>query len=145
MTELEKVIKGLEAHEKGCGYRSHHCDAMECPYRYGDESCDIEEMCHDALTLLKEQEDLGTELTNAVELIHKKNERIEKLLKDQEKKQITLHKKHVITLGRSDEFNMRKLYEAVCETLLDEGELVIVRIDDHEKVDFTFYVTQEST
>ena len=33
---------------------------------------------------LKEQEDLGTELTNAVELIHKKNERIEKLLKEQE-------------------------------------------------------------
>ena len=36
------------------------------------------------LALLKEQEDLGTELTNAVELIHKKNERIEKLLKEQE-------------------------------------------------------------
>ena len=51
-----KVIKGLEAHEKGCGYRSHHCDDMDCPYRYGDESCDIEEMCHDALVLLKEQD-----------------------------------------------------------------------------------------
>ena len=34
--------------------------------------------------LLKEQEDLGTELTNAVELIHKKNERIEKMLKEKE-------------------------------------------------------------
>ena len=34
---------------------------------------------YDALELLKEQEDLGTELTNAVELIHKKNERIKKL------------------------------------------------------------------
>ena len=33
----------------------------------------------DAIDLLKEQEDLGTELTNAVELIHKKNERIKKL------------------------------------------------------------------
>lgn len=66
------------------------------------------------------------------------------LLKEQEKKEIKLHKKHVITLKRDDEFTMRKLYEAVCETLLDEGELVIVRIDDHEKVDFTFYVTQES-
>lgn len=40
----------------------------------------------DAIALLKEQEDLGTELTNAVELIHKKNERIEKLLKEQEPK-----------------------------------------------------------
>lgn len=38
----------------------------------------------DALDLLKDQEDLGTELMNAVELIHKKNERIEKLLKEQE-------------------------------------------------------------
>lgn len=56
MLDMEKVVKGLEAHEKGCGYRSHYCDVVECPYRYGDESCDIEEMCHDALTLLKEQE-----------------------------------------------------------------------------------------
>ena len=55
MTDREKVIKGLEAHEKGCGYRSHNCDAMGCPYRYGDESCDIAEMCHDAIALLKEQ------------------------------------------------------------------------------------------
>ena len=38
----------------------------------------------DAVALIKEQENLGTELTNAVELIHKKNERIEKLLKEQE-------------------------------------------------------------
>ena len=38
----------------------------------------------ETVVLLKEQEDLGTELTNAVELIHKKNERIEKLLKEQE-------------------------------------------------------------
>ena len=56
MANIEKVIKGLKAHADGCGYRSHHCDAMECPYRYGDESCDIEEMCRDALELLKEQE-----------------------------------------------------------------------------------------
>ena len=42
------------------------------------------ELVRDAISLLKEQEDLGTELTNAVELIHKKNERIEKLLKEQE-------------------------------------------------------------
>ena len=65
------------------------------------------------------------------------------LLKEQEKKEIKLHKKHVITWKRDDEFTIRKLYEVVCETLMDEGELVIVRIDDHEKVDFTFYVTHE--
>lgn len=56
MPDREKVIKGLEAHEKGCGHRSHYCDVMECPYRYWDESCNIEEMCHDALAMLKEQE-----------------------------------------------------------------------------------------
>ena len=56
MPDREKVINGLQAHADGCGYRSHHCDAMECPYRYGDESCDIEEMCRDALALMKEQE-----------------------------------------------------------------------------------------
>lgn len=69
-------------------------------------------------------------------------EMVEELLKEQEKKQITLHKKHVITWGRNDEFNMRKLYEAICETLLDEGELFIARTDDHEKVDFVFYVAE---
>ena len=66
------------------------------------------------------------------------------LLKEQEKKQITLHKKHAITWGRNDEFSMRKLYEAICETLLDEGELIIARTDDHEKVDFVFYVAEGS-
>lgn len=55
MPDVEKVIKGLQIHADGCGWRSHHCDAMECPYRYGDECCDIEEMCRDALALLKEQ------------------------------------------------------------------------------------------
>jgi hypothetical protein len=44
---------------------------------------DIAKWADDALELLKEQEDIGTELTNAVELIRKKNERIEKLLKEQ--------------------------------------------------------------
>ena len=37
------------------------------------------DIVEDALALLEEQEDLGTELTNAIELIHKKNERIKKL------------------------------------------------------------------
>ena len=37
------------------------------------------ECIEDILELLKEQEDIGTELTNAMELIHKKNERIKKL------------------------------------------------------------------
>ena len=64
------------------------------------------------------------------------------LLKEQEKKQITLHKKHVITWGRNEEFSMRRLYEAICETLLDEGELFIAQTDDHEKVDFVFYVAE---
>ena len=49
------------------------------------------------LALLKEQEDLGTELTNAVELIHKKNERIEKLLKEQEKQKFFVDESGKIT------------------------------------------------
>ena len=66
------------------------------------------------------------------------------ILKQQEKKQITLHKKHVITWGRNkDEFSMRKLYEAICEKLLDEGELFIARTDDNEKVEFVFYVAED--
>ena len=64
------------------------------------------------------------------------------LLKEQEKKRITLHKKHVITWKRNDEFSMRNLYESICETLLDEGELFIARTDDHEKADFVFYVIE---
>ena len=64
------------------------------------------------------------------------------LLKEQEKKRITLHKKHGITWSRNDEFSMGKLYEAICETLLDEGELFIARTDNHEKVDFVFYVAE---
>lgn len=64
------------------------------------------------------------------------------LLKEHGKKQITLHKKHIITWKRDDEFTMKKLYEAICETLLDEGELFIARTDDHEKVDFVFYVAE---
>ena len=39
----------------------------------------VRDCINDALELLKEQEDLGAELTNAMELIHKKNERIKKL------------------------------------------------------------------
>lgn len=64
------------------------------------------------------------------------------LLKEQEKKQITLQKKHIITWRRNDEFSMRKLYEAICETLLDEGELFIARTDNHEKVEIVFYVAE---
>ena len=51
----------------------------------------------DTIELLKEQEDLGTELTNAVELIHKKNERIEKLLKEQEKQKFFVDENGKIT------------------------------------------------
>ena len=54
--DMEKVKKGLQAHAEGCGHRSNYCDFMQCPYRIDDESCDIEQMCIDALALLKEQE-----------------------------------------------------------------------------------------
>jgi hypothetical protein len=66
MAELEKVIKEWESVLSR--------DPLDAPW----------DLIDDTLALLKEQEDLGTELTNAVELIHKKNERIEKLMKEQE-------------------------------------------------------------
>ena len=66
MSDIEKVISGLKAHADGCGYRSHHCDDMECPYRYGDESCDIDEMCRDALAILKKQEETINDLTETI-------------------------------------------------------------------------------
>ena len=87
-------------------------NSNECPYELDGNDCDLN-MLKDALALLKEQG----------------------------KKRITLCKKYVITWKRDDEFTMGKLYEAVCETLIDEGKLIIERTDDHEKVDFVFYIT----
>ena len=114
MPDREKVIKGLEILINGCEYI--HCD--DCCFYISTKPlrCGLreEQIKEDALELLKEQE----------------------------KKQITLHKKHVVTLNRNDMFSMRNLYEAICEELLDEGELFIARTDDHEKVDFVFYVTE---
>ena len=66
------------------------------------------------------------------------------LLKEQEKKQITIHKRHVITLRRNDIFSLRNLYESICETLMDEGSLIIVRKDDHEKVEFEWEIVDNS-
>ncbi len=84
MPDREKVINGLEScviSMTKCFYNRNEM----CPYASVDVCHCEQELMRDALELLKEQEDLGTELTNAVELIHKKNERIEKLLKEQEK------------------------------------------------------------
>ena len=61
MSDREKIIKEWESVLSR--------DPLDAPWDLIDET----------LTLLKEQEDLGTELMNAMELIHKKNERIKKL------------------------------------------------------------------
>lgn len=93
MPDMEKVISGLEHcipdPNKSLDERmeENECRHAECPYggkEYERGMGCFWDLMSDALVLLKEQEDLGTELTNAVELIHKKNERIEKLLKEQE-------------------------------------------------------------
>ena len=89
-----------------------------------------------AIVLLKEQQQQIWEFQDQAEYLTDK-------LKEQEKKEIKLHKKHVLTLKRNDEFTMRKLYESICEKLLDEGEMIITRTDDHEKVEFVFYVAGE--
>ena len=83
MVDREKVIKGLECCTMECTYE-HPFRCKGCPYSQDDAPCEALPVKRDALALLKEQDDLGAELTNAVELIHKKNERIKKLLKEQE-------------------------------------------------------------
>lgn len=79
MAELDKVIKGLECHADRTNLS---CNIVKCPY-FEMNFCGVR-LAQDALELLKEQDDMGKELGDAVELIHKKNERIEKLLKEQE-------------------------------------------------------------
>lgn len=117
MPDMEKVINGVEH----CFHGEECCGDIECPYyiEHLSDSCCLEDC----------QENL--------------KEDVIAMLKEPEKKQITLHKRHVITWKHDDEFTTRKLYEAVCETLMDEGELVIVRTDDHEKVNFVFYVVKD--
>ena len=80
MTNMEKIKIGLQCIIDGtvrcecCGY------AID---KHGHHSCQ-QNCASEAIAVLKEQEDLGEELTNAVELIRKKNKRIEELLKEQE-------------------------------------------------------------
>ena len=70
---IEETINGLQSMIQSKKFIEHDFDGVV-----------DEDVCERAIELLKENEDLGTELTNAVELIHKKNERIKKLLKEQE-------------------------------------------------------------
>ena len=60
----------------------HLNDCMEASRRDNAWVFVRKDIVEDAIAMLNEQDDLGTELTNAVELIHKKNERIEILLKE---------------------------------------------------------------
>ena len=53
MTELEKVIKGLECC-LGKGQKRGMCE--DCPYNTGRMKCNLGEMHIDALAMLKEQE-----------------------------------------------------------------------------------------
>lgn len=84
MPDREKVIKAIETHlstDISVG-----CD--DCTYE-NDGWCTTRVLA-DALTLLKEQEDMGKELTDATELVHKKNARIIELLdllKEQEERE----------------------------------------------------------
>ena len=92
--DREKVIKALSI----CVPETQddaNLECSDCPYGDVCNPSDIVgitlPLIWDIRELLKEQEDLGTELTNAVELIRKKNERIEKLeklLKEQEKAKV---------------------------------------------------------
>ena len=76
MPDRDKVIHDIE---QCICHESEAC--IDCSrHHYGEFELEcMEELLADALALLKEQEDLGTELTNAMELMHKKNKRIRKL------------------------------------------------------------------
>ena len=52
MDKIEKVKKGLDAHQYGCGYFSEVCKEKNCPYQYREKACDIAEMCMDALEII---------------------------------------------------------------------------------------------
>ena len=109
-----------------------------------DEIDDFAVSVIDFLDALKEQEKPNGKCVNECECWDSAYERGKQdALKEQEKKEIKLHKKHVLTLNRNDEFSMRKLYESVCEKLLDEGEMIITRTDNHENVEFVFYVAND--
>ena len=67
--DMEKVIKGLECHEKGAIGCQH-----DCPY--GNEySCQIV-LCHDALALLKEWEQGYANLLADYEDLQKEHEKL---------------------------------------------------------------------
>lgn len=71
MVDRDTIIKGCENWIK---------------YHKGEDLTLEFNAVEELLAVLKEQDDLGAELTNAVELIHKKNERIKELLKEQEER-----------------------------------------------------------
>ena len=90
MADREKVIEALEC----CRLTYDRKPYEKCPYSNGHECgyCDIDQLHYDAGALLKEQGDMGKELTDAMELVHKKNARIIELtdlLKEQEAVSIT--------------------------------------------------------
>ena len=82
--DRENVEKALDCRADGFGL-----DCKDCAYYREDTLayCNFRQILRDAISLLKEQEDMGKELTDAMELVHKKNARIIELtdlLKEQE-------------------------------------------------------------
>ena len=107
MPDREKVIKGLE-----CLADVHDENCVGCGYiGIGIYPVCVREVAKDALALLKEQEDMGKELTDAMELIHKKNERIEKLLKKQEAVEPIISESYRTNSGR---MSRRKAWCGAC-------------------------------
>ena len=76
MPDREKVIHAVET-----AFELWIDEYTGCSWFKEDE---VRQAKEDAIAVLKEQEDMGKELTDAMELVRKKNERIEKLLKEQE-------------------------------------------------------------
>ena len=76
MADREKVVLALKIHAEGCGYKTDFCTAQGCPYVEKDYNCDIEQMYHDALELLKEQQHTIWELQEMNEYLKDKADRM---------------------------------------------------------------------
>jgi len=130
--DREKVVKGLECCKT-------YATCNECPYNGEEQNCNS--LRREALALIKEQQELidtdkeelqkrcdelGKELNDAVELIRKKNERIEKLLKQKETQKFFVDESGKITplpvVVRCKDCHYRGLEERpiLCQVMADD-------------------------
>ena len=84
------------------------------------------------------------ELSNAMVHIRKEHAiAILELLKEQKKKVIRVHKKHIVAVSR-DAYSLTGVYQQIIEELIDSGELVITRKINGDVLEFIWHLETES-